>query len=69
MQLQVIDPLIMFTDNDLSKKNPFLIDTFSPWKHLRGGVYFVDTIPTTPSGKIARRLVKQMAIELYEKKN
>lgn len=34
---------------------------------LRGGIYFVDSLPTTPSGKVVRRLVKDIAIEQYGK--
>lgn len=34
--------------------------------HLRGGVYFVDTIPTTGSGKVLHREARKMATKLYE---
>uniref|UniRef100_A0A1L8DYR9 Putative acyl-coa synthetase n=1 Tax=Nyssomyia neivai TaxID=330878 RepID=A0A1L8DYR9_9DIPT len=34
-------------------------------KHLRGGVYFVDLLPLTPSGKVIKNKVKEKAIELY----
>lgn len=37
-------------------------------KHLRGGVYFVETLPTNTSGKILRRQVKQIATNLYNAK-
>ncbi|XP_050681325.1 luciferin 4-monooxygenase-like isoform X2 [Leptidea sinapis] len=30
------------------------------WKHLRGGVIFVNEIPKNPSGKILRRKLKQL---------
>nr|XP_021189790.2 uncharacterized protein LOC110375840 [Helicoverpa armigera] len=30
----------------------------SSWKQLKGGVYFVDEIPKTPSGKILRRVLR-----------
>lgn len=32
----------------------------APSKRLRGGVQFVETIPKSASGKILRRLVKQL---------
>lgn len=32
---------------------------------LRAGVYFVDSIPTTVSGKLLRRIVKETATELF----
>lgn len=34
---------------------------------LRGGVYFVDSLPKTPSGKIIRRKVAEYATELFHK--
>lgn len=37
----------------------------SDFKQLRGGVYFVDNLPLTPSGKVLRRKVREIAIELY----
>uniref|UniRef100_A0A182JVK1 Mediator of RNA polymerase II transcription subunit 24 n=1 Tax=Anopheles christyi TaxID=43041 RepID=A0A182JVK1_9DIPT len=36
------------------------------FKRLRGGVFFVDSLPMTPSGKIVRRRCKELAIALYE---
>lgn len=37
----------------------FIKDRFAPYKWLTGGVYFVDSIPRTPSGKVkARELPK-----------
>uniref|UniRef100_A0A1B0D5Z3 Acyl-coa synthetase n=1 Tax=Phlebotomus papatasi TaxID=29031 RepID=A0A1B0D5Z3_PHLPP len=35
-------------------------------KHLRGGVYFVNKLPLTPSGKVIKRKVKETVIELYK---
>lgn len=32
---------------------------------LRGGVYFVNSIPKTPSGKLLRRWAKEVANKLY----
>lgn len=32
------------------------------YKHLTGGVYFVDSIPKTPTGKILRREVKKYVV-------
>lgn len=40
--------------------------TLPDYKQLRGGVYFVDELPMTPSGKVKKRLVKTMAIELRQ---
>lgn len=41
----------------------------SDFKQLRGGVYFVDTLPLTPSGKVLRRKVRDIAIGLYRSTN
>lgn len=35
-------------------------------KKLRGGVYFRDAFPMTPSGKIQRNVVKKIAQKMYE---
>lgn len=37
-------------------------------KKLRGGVYFVDKLALTPSGKILRRKVKELANKLYNER-
>jgi 4-coumarate--CoA ligase len=36
-------------------------------KRLRGGVHFIESLPMTPSGKILRRKVKEIAKEMYDK--
>lgn len=50
------------------KRYPFSItdsfcfaDHFNDSYKLRGGVYFVDSLPSTPSGKVIRRLAKSIA--------
>ena len=35
--------------------NRFLKEELSWYKHLKGGIQFIDTIPKSPSGKILRR--------------
>lgn len=43
-----------------------VLDHFADYKRLRGGVYFIQTkLPLTASGKVLRRCVKEMAIEMY----
>lgn len=34
------------------------------WKHLYGGVHFVKELPKTSSGKIKRRAVRNMIIQM-----
>lgn len=40
----------------------------SDFKKLRGGVYFVDELPKTASGKMQRNKVKELVIKLYNNK-
>lgn len=51
------------TEEDVAK---IIADNYADAKKLRGGVYFVDSLPMTPSGKMKRREVKQIATELYK---
>lgn len=45
----------------------FIKGNFVDDMKLRGGVYFVDEIPMTPSGKIQRFSAKNIAIKLSKK--
>lgn len=45
----------------------FVADSVSPQKRLRGGVYFVDSIPRNPTGKILRRVLRETAKKLKSK--
>jgi acyl-CoA synthetase (AMP-forming)/AMP-acid ligase II len=47
------------TNEDLIKK--FVADNLARHKQLRGGVIFLDAIPKSPSGKILRRELREMA--------
>ena len=47
----------------------FFVEYFADYKRLRGGVYFVDSLPLTPSGKVMRRKVKDIAIEMHKNEN
>ena len=40
----------------------------SDYKHLRGGAYFVDSFPLTPSGKIKKQELRTLAEEIHQKK-
>jgi 4-coumarate--CoA ligase len=39
---------------------------FPPFKRLHGGVYFVDVLPLTPSGKIKKLEVRKLAERMYK---
>ncbi|KAF8558343.1 acetyl-CoA synthetase-like protein [Imleria badia] len=45
----------------------FVADNKVPYKHLAGGVEFVDVIPKNPSGKLLRRVLRDRAREMKAK--
>uniref|UniRef100_T1GWB0 AMP-dependent synthetase/ligase domain-containing protein n=1 Tax=Megaselia scalaris TaxID=36166 RepID=T1GWB0_MEGSC len=44
----------------------YVADKMPHYKHLTGGVYFVDSLPRTPSGKILRRKAREVAEKMYK---
>ncbi|SPQ22068.1 0a1e964b-f8ff-46b3-96fe-f2fcfced3931 [Thermothielavioides terrestris] len=46
------------SENDIAR---WLRDKVAAYKHLRGGVVFVDQIPKNPSGKILRKVLRERA--------
>lgn len=46
----------------------YVAEKLPVYKHLHGGVHFVDELPMTPSGKIQKRFVKVIAIKEYNEK-
>lgn len=45
----------------------FVADNKVAYKHLAGGVEFVDVIPKNPSGKLLRRVLRDRALEMKAK--
>ncbi|XP_050094735.1 luciferin 4-monooxygenase-like [Anopheles aquasalis] len=43
-------------------------DVVADCKRLRGGVFFVDNLPLTSSGKIARKRCRDLALQLYKER-
>lgn len=45
--------------NDLTEQlvKDFVAGKLQEYKHLHGGVFFVDELPVTPSGKVKKRLL------------
>ena len=39
----------------------YVADAKVSYKHLKGGLEFVDVIPKNPSGKLLRRVMREMA--------
>jgi 4-coumarate--CoA ligase len=59
--------LVVRSDQNLTSEyiQKFVAGKFSDSKRLRGGVYFVDQLPLTHSGKVKRPEARQIAAELY----
>jgi len=52
-------------DSEVTKETIVNATSHLPrFKHLRGGVFFVDSLPLTPSGNVQRRIVKEMANQM-----
>ncbi|KAL5293068.1 hypothetical protein ACFFRR_011690 [Megaselia abdita] len=47
----------------------YVADRKPHYKHLTGGVFFVDSLPCTPSGKILRRKAREMAEKILAERN
>lgn len=54
------------TANEIIQK---VADSVTDFKNLRGGVYFVDELPLTPSGKVQKRKVKDLAIQFFKEQS
>lgn len=53
------------TENDIME---YVSESMPYYKHLTAGVYFVDKIPSTNTGKVARRKVRDIVVELYHER-
>ncbi|XP_065074848.1 probable 4-coumarate--CoA ligase 1 [Ochlerotatus camptorhynchus] len=42
-------------------------ESLPDYKHLRGGVYFAEELPLTPSGKVLRRMVRENILKMMKK--
>ena len=45
----------------------FVASQVIDYKNLRGGIYFVDKLPMTLTGKLLRRKAREIAIEFYSR--
>lgn len=45
----------------------FDAENFSNPSKLRGGIYFVDSLPKTHNGKLIRKKITQIATEMFRK--
>uniref|UniRef100_T1GAU3 AMP-binding enzyme C-terminal domain-containing protein n=1 Tax=Megaselia scalaris TaxID=36166 RepID=T1GAU3_MEGSC len=43
----------------------YVAERMPHFKHLSGGVYFVDSLPRTASGKVIRKMVQEHAVKHY----
>lgn len=55
------------TSDKLISACQYVADAKAPYKHLVGGVEFVDVIPKNPSGKLLRRLLRDKAKEARQR--
>lgn len=46
----------------------YVANRMPQYKQLYGGVIFVDRFPTTPNGKVVRRLVTELAEKMIREK-
>ncbi|XP_037920264.1 luciferin 4-monooxygenase-like [Hermetia illucens] len=62
--------IVRSKDSNIHEKDVenYVRSQLSDHKQLRGGIYFVDGLPMTASGKYKRGAVKEIAIELYRKR-
>lgn len=44
---------------DASCVHRFVDEKLSDYKQLRGGIFFVDSVPRSPSGKLLRRMLRE----------
>ncbi|ROW16162.1 hypothetical protein VPNG_01860 [Cytospora leucostoma] len=54
----VLKPGVPRTDEKAKEIADWMATKAAPQKRLRGGVYFIDAVPKSPSGKILRRVLK-----------
>lgn len=59
----------MTNEENSVKNSANILDNFDDSHKLRGGVYFVDELPLTPSGKIVRRLARGIAEKKFSCRN
>lgn len=63
---------ILNENKDIKVTEDEIISVFkkelADFKQIRGGVYFLDQFPMTPSGKVKRNEVKNIVTELYKEK-
>ncbi|CAD7089735.1 unnamed protein product [Hermetia illucens] len=62
--------IVRSKDSNIQEKDidDYMKSQLSDHKQLRGGIYFVDSLPMTASGKYKRKVVKEIAIELYKER-
>lgn len=63
--------IIKHPDSDLTEEEVVeaVAERVSVYKQLRGGAYFLESLPRTVSGKIRAREVKEILTELYNERN
>lgn len=59
--------IVLMNNSNVTQSEIFnlVAESMSDYKKLRGGVYFVEKLPMTASGKVQKNKVKELAIGLY----
>lgn len=47
----------------------FVLENFDDYKHLRGGIYFLDAFPSSVGGKFLRREIRKTVMNLVNALN
>lgn len=60
--------IVRNTDSNITEQEiqEIVARNFADSRKLRGGVYFTDSLPVTPSGKVLRRKAREFALDLYK---
>ena len=63
--------IVRSKDSNVTEKEiyDFVASRVMDYKNLRGGIYFVNELPTTLAGKPLRRVARDIAIKFYKQKN
>lgn len=65
--IRIVKGILKTNKGSLEFNSQIPTENLSDWKQLRGGVKFVDAIPRTPTRKIKRPQLQELALSLYKK--
>ncbi|EDS42067.1 AMP dependent ligase [Culex quinquefasciatus] len=70
-QLDLVTAMVVRGDDQLQEEDVvrFVEGRVCDFKRLRGGVFFVEELPVTNTGKVRRAQVRKMAVRMYEERH